>query len=229
MIRFLGFVTLLLFFAIPSLGREPSECFGTTSNGHLKNGWKLPGSGPNFAAYSTVGRALGRTYVHSTVHSIVLDAYARVHDSAPDKIFVYGETGRRDGGQFKPHKTHRNGLSVDFMVPVSDSEGRSVPLETSVLNKWGYDLEFDTAGRLGAVRIDADAMAEHLYQLHLSAKRHDVDIWRVIFDPGLQSLLHRTIRWPYLSKHLTFSTRRSWVRHDQHYHVDFKIPCEPAA
>jgi len=24
-----------------------------------------------------------------------------------------------------------------------------------------------------------------------------------------------------------FSTRRSWVRHDEHYHVDFDIPCEP--
>ena len=151
------------------------------------------------------------------------------YESAPDKVFVYGETGRENGGQFKPHKTHRNGLSVDFMVPVLDSDDRSVPLGTSVLNKWGYDLEFDSAGFFDDVRIDAEAMAEHLYQLHISAKSHDVEIWRVIFDPDLQPLLHKTKRWQYLSEHLTFSARRSWVRHDQHYHVDFEVPCEPAA
>lgn len=229
MTRILGLVALLLLFSDHSLGKDSSVCLGTTSNGYLRNGWKLPSSGPNFTAYSTIGRALGRTFVHSTVHLIVVDAYAHTHESVSDKVFVYGETGFEDGGQFKPHKTHRNGLSVDFMVPVLDRKDRSVPLATSVLNKWGYDLEFDAAGRLDDVRIDAEAMAEHLYQLHLSAKRHNVDIWRVIFDPELQPLLHQSERWPYLSKHLTFSTRRSWVRHDQHYHVDFEIPCEPAA
>jgi len=219
---------LLLLLADLSHARDPSVCFGTTSNGYLKNGWKLPASGPNFAAYSTIGRALGRTFVHSTVYSIVVDAYARTHESAPNKVFVYGETGRREGGEFKPHKTHRNGLSVDFMVPVVNSAGDSVPLATNVLNKWGYDLEFDSSGRVDDIEIDAEAMAEHLYQLHLAAQRHNVDIWRVIFAPDLQPLLRQTTRWPFLSDNLSFSTRSSWVRHDQHYHLDFEIPCEPS-
>jgi len=147
----------------------------------------------------------------------------------PNTVFVYGETGSEDGGQFDPHKTHQNGLSVDFMVPVLDAAGDSVPLPTSMLNKWGYDLEFDDSGRLDDLRIDYAAISEHLYQLHRAANDAGVGIWRVIFDPNLQPHLHATKRWAYLVKNMEFSTKRSWVRHDEHYHVDFKLECEPAA
>ncbi|OOF30883.1 hypothetical protein BZJ20_08950 [Salinivibrio proteolyticus] len=30
----------------------------------------------------------------------------------------------------------------------------------------------------------------------------------------------------YLKQHIQLSTRRSWVRHDEHYHVDFAVPCQ---
>ena len=30
----------------------------------------------------------------------------------------------------------------------------------------------------------------------------------------------------YLKDNIQFSKRRSWVRHDEHYHVDFAIPCK---
>ena len=128
----------LLTLAIVAYGQEPSVCYGTTSNGKLENGWKLPASGPNFSVHSTVGRLAGRSYVHSFVYAVILEAYERLAIEMPDRVFVYGETGWKDGGQFKPHKTHRNGLSVDFMVPVLDESGTSVELPSSVLNKWGY-------------------------------------------------------------------------------------------
>lgn len=222
-------VFCLLFAFHTSLAQEPSRCFGTTANGSLENGWKLPANGGNFSSYSSVGRLLGRTYVHSSVFEVVVAAYAAVEETAPEKKFVYGETGKKSGGKFSPHKTHRNGLSVDFMVPLLGPDGDSVPMRTTMLNKWGYDLEFDKAGRLGDLRIDAEAMAEHLYQLHRAAKRLGIEIWRVIFAPELQSLLHGTVRWGYLRENLQFSKRRSWVRHDDHYHIDFLLPCDPAA
>ncbi len=205
---------------------EASVCFGTTANGKLENGWKLPASGGNYTSYSRTGRMLGRTFVHSDVYRVVTDAYAALYEALPERVFVYGETGFRDGGRFKPHKTHQNGLSVDFMVPVLDEDGVSVELPTSVFNKWGYDLEFDSNGVLDELTIDYEALAEHLYQLHKAAEKHGVGIWRVIFDPELQPFLHQTRRWEYLRENLTFSTRRSWVRHDDHYHVDFALSCE---
>ncbi len=166
--------------------------------------------------------------MHSTVHTVIVEAYAEARNTTPDTVFVYGETGKKSGGDFDPHKTHRNGLSVDFMVPVINEHGESVALPTSVLNKWGYDLEFDDEGNLDDLTIDFDALAEHIFQLHRAAKNNGVDVWRVILAPELQPHLRNSNRWPYLEKNIEFSTKRSWVRHDEHYHVDFDFPCEPA-
>lgn len=218
---------LISLFAFAAHGQEPSVCYGTTSNGKLENGWKLPASGPNFSAHWTVGRLIGRSYVHSAVYPVVVEAYEQLSAGMPDRVFVYGEAGWKDGGEFKPHKTHQNGLSVDFMVPVLNESGASVELPSSLLNKWGYDLEFDANGRLDDLVIDFDAIAEHIYQLDVIAKRNGVGIWRVIFDPQLQPQLRNSPRWPYLERNVQFSTKRSWVRHDEHYHVDFDVPCRP--
>lgn len=223
---------LVLFLSLSLVGQsagaeEASTCYGSTSDGRLENGWKLPSSGPNFTSYSTTGEFLGRTYVHSTVHDIVVEAYAALNETKPDTVFVYGETGHRIGGDFAPHKTHQNGLSVDFMVPVLDKDGHSVALPTNPLNKWGYGLEFDAEGRLDDLAIDFEAIAEHIYHLREASLRHRVDIWRVILDPHLQPFLTRSEYWQYLEDDVQFSQRRSWVRHDDHYHVDFEIPCEP--
>ncbi len=206
---------------------EESKCYGTTSNGYLEGGVKLPANGSNFTPYSSLARMIGRTYVHSSVLSTVVEAYERTAESLPETVFVYGETGFKNGGEFRPHKTHRNGLSVDFMVPIRNKEGKSIPLPTSVLNRWGYDVEFDDVGSTADFSIDYDAIAEHLYQLHKAALRNDIEIWRVIFDPELQPMLASTKRWQYLESNLEFSKRRSWVRHDDHYHVDFEVACDP--
>ena len=229
LVRHSPLVLALFFLANLGIAREPSVCFGTTSDGRLENGWKLPTAGPNFATHWTTGRILGRSFVHSSVHAVVLSAYAAMEASMPKTKFVYGEAGWKSGGEFKPHKTHRNGLSVDFMVPVLNENGQSIPLPSNVLNKWGYDLEFDKSGQLDGLSIDFNAMAEHIYQLDIAAKEHGIGIWRVIFDPQLQPLLESSPRWPYLRENVQFSERLSWVRHDEHFHVDFKVECHPAS
>ncbi len=204
-----------------------SRCYGTPANGRLERGVRLETEGPNFAPYSSTGVLLGRTYVHSKVAAVVQAAWEQLHKSSPGKIFVYGETGWSDGGRFKPHKTHQNGLSVDFMVPILDAGGKSVPLPTSVFNKFGYDLDFDARGRLDEYRIDFEAMADHIYHLHRQAGKVDgIRLKRVIFDPRLQPFLWKTKRGPYLKKHVTFSRRQAWVRHDEHYHADFEVGCK---
>ncbi|KDM91641.1 penicillin-insensitive murein endopeptidase [Photobacterium galatheae] len=203
-----------------------STCYGTTSNGYLENGIQLPAEGPNYVGYSNIARLLGRTYVHSEVYNIVLGAYANLENHAPGKVFKYAETGFQSGGQFYPHKTHRNGLSVDFMTPVVNQQGQSVHLSTHPLNKFGYNIEFDHRGHYQTLTIDYEAMGAHLVALHQAAIKQGYDLWRVIFDPDLQPYLFQTQYGNYLKKHIQFSKRRSWVRHDDHYHVDFDIPCQ---
>lgn len=217
---------VVVYSLIPLLAKE-SICYGTTSNGYLKYGVKLPHNGKNFVSYSRLADLLGRTYVHSKVKEIVLDSYKRLETLAPKKVFKYAECGFEQGGTFKPHKTHKNGLSVDFVVPVVDRQGNSIHLPTNPLNRFGYDIEFNTKGKYKGYQIDFEALALHLVTLDKSTKALGYQLWRVIFDPKLQPYLFRTQYGKYLKKHIRFSKRRSWVRHDEHYHVDFKIPCKP--
>lgn len=218
-------VFLLALFVAP-LSAEQSTCYGTAANGRLKNGVKLPSAGDNFVTYSDLAGLLGRTYMHTIARDIVLSAYTSLKNSHPNKVFKYAETGFEEGGPFKPHKTHQNGLSIDFMSPVLDKQGKSVHLPTHPFNKYGYNIEFDGKGSYGDYRIDFEAMAAHLIALNNAAKEHKAKIWRVIFDPALQSFLFKTRHGEYLRRHITFSKKRSWVRHDEHYHVDFGVGCE---
>ncbi len=209
----------------PCIDAATSVCYGTTSNGRLENGVRLPSQGNNFVSYSTLAGLLGRTYVHSEVYKIVVTAYKNLQGEAPEKVYKYAETGFKNGGEFKPHKTHRNGLSVDFMTPVLNDKGESVHLPTHSLNKYGYNIEFDEQGVYRNLTIDFEAMAAHIVSLHHAAKNLGYGVWRVIFDPKLQPALFDTPYGEYLKQNITFSKKPSWVRHDEHYHVDFLIPC----
>lgn len=214
------------YFLLPRVASaEESVCFGTTSSGRLQNGVKLPTSGKNFEAYSTIAAMLGRTYVHSEVKEILLASYKELLRNYPDKVFKYAETGFQEGGQFKPHKTHHNGLSVDHMVPVKRG-GQSVHLPTNAFNKWGYNIEFDIYGKYDKFRIDYESLAALIVELHKQSVNRGHDLWRVIFDPKMQKDLFKTAHGKYLKENVSFSKKRSWVRHDEHIHVDFQIPCK---
>lgn len=230
-LRALHAVALVLASAcLASTPAEASEstCFGTVSNGRLENGVRLAKDGANFTPYSRLAVMSGRTYVHSRVARIVSQAYAALAMERPDTVFVYGETGFAEGGRFKPHRTHQNGLSVDFFVPVRDAGGRSVPIPTSPLTRFGYDLEFDAKARLDGLTIDFEALAEHLHQLDRAARANGASIALVIFEPAWLDRLFATPRGAAI-RGLPFLRRPAWVRHDEHFHVDFAVPCERAA
>ena len=205
---------------------DPSTCYGTTSKGRLENGVQLPADGSNFVGYSTIARLAGRTYVHSEVNEIIVSAYNSLETMLPGKVFKYAETGFEEGGQFKPHKTHQNGLSVDFMTPMVSSSDASTHLPTHPLNKFGYNIELDSKGNYDDLKTDFIALAAHIVELDKAAKRKDYKLWRVIYDPKLQPYLFATEYGDYLRNNVQFSKKRSWVRHDEHYHVDFEIPCK---
>ena len=222
-----SFMVMLCMFASGSSKAEESVCYGTTGNGRLAGGVKLPAKGPNFVAYSRVAGWLGRTYVHSKVRDVILDAYRLLETELPSTIYKYAETGFKEGGKFKPHKTHQNGLSVDFTVPVTDVHGNSVQMQTNAFNKYGYSNEFDAEGKFEDYRIDFEALGAHIVALHKAALQHGIGVWRVIFDPQLQPKLFATSYGSYIKQHITIPNKKSWVRHDDHYHVDFSIECQP--
>lgn len=206
--------------------KQESICYGTTEKGKIENAWQLPNSGANYSAYSFIGTAMGRNYVHSKVYNVILGAYQKLANEMIEKVFVYGETGWKSGGRFRPHKTHQNGLSVDFFVPVLDANGKSVPQPTSPLNKFGYNIEFTAQGKYEEYTIDFESMAAHLMALKEAAEKNGIQITKVIFDNDLQQLLFKTKRGAELQAMLPFSTKKPWVKHDEHYHIDFTTQCK---
>lgn len=224
--RSLHVVFIPLLYAIAPAASAGSTCYGTPSNGRIEAAVALPAVGPNFAAYANLGVQLGRTYLHSTVAQVVIDAYRALKGTDPAARFVYGETGLRHGGPMPPHRTHQSGSSVDFMVPVRDADGRVAILPSTPANRFGYDVEFDADGRSGTLRIDFDALAAHLMHLDDQARRHGAAIARVIFDPVLTRKLLGRPQGAAL-KTLPFMKSKPWIRHDEHYHVDFALPCLP--
>ena len=212
--------------AVSPVGAVESTCYGTSSRGRLEHGASLPLGGSNFLAYSTLGWSLGRAYLHSRVRSAVLDAFALMQEDMPDRVFVYGETGWQNGGPFKPHRTHQNGLSVDIMVPVQRA-GASWPLPGDAFNRFGYGMEFDAQGRSGDIRIDFEALGQLLFRLSETAERQGAPIARVIFDPALHAELFATSRGNWLRRSITFMQHQAWVRHDEHIHIDFSLTCAP--
>ncbi len=220
-----SFLLILLCASHAHAERQPSICHGAPNQGALENGWQLPISGANFEAYSSAGVVLGRTYVHSKVYKVVVRAYASLEREAPGKHFVYGETGFKAGGRFRPHKTHQNGLSVDFFVPVVNAKGESVSLPIGVLNKLGYDIEFNDLARFEGLEIDFEAMARHLLAIKRASDELGIGVRVVIFDNAFQRRLMATPTGKALPSVLTFSRKKPWVRHDEHYHIDFVVPC----
>lgn len=193
----------------------PSVCYGETNNGYV-SGAKLvtPKGARN---YCWICKQALRTYAHQPVAETIEEAYAALHSVGMKNDFVLGEVGFPWGGRLRPHKTHRNGLSVDFMVPLKDG----VRLPTHALNKFGYNLEFDRDGKIDAGEIDFLAISVHLNTLDIAARKRGGKIRRIFFAPDLQKHLV-----PDLRSKFRFNKKQSWVRHDDHYHVDFEFPCK---
>ena len=205
-----------------------SESKGTAEDGSILRAKRLPSEGANFETYSRLGSTIGRTCVHNKVRTTTVGAYEALEKSHAENVFVFGETGWcLGGGEFSPHRTHQNGTSVDFMVPVRKS-GKSVMLPHSIIDGWGYKLEFSETGKVGDYEIDFDAMAAHLLALRAAAKKEKIKIKRVILAPELQKLLFKAKDGKKVKKLFKFNKKAVWVRHDDHYHVDFDVPAEKA-
>jgi len=114
------------------------------------------------------------------------------------------------------------------MVPVLTKDGASTPIPSGPFNKFGYGIEFSKSGDFNDLKIDFDAIAEHLIAISSAARKNGVGIKQVIFDNDLQELLFKSRRGSELRKLMVFVKWKPWIRHDEHYHVDFVVECDDA-
>jgi penicillin-insensitive murein endopeptidase len=202
-----------------------SVCHGRVDSGRIDGAVSLPRQGLNFVRMAQGPVSAGRVYVHTLVREIVLDTYAALAIERPRIRWVYGETGLAQGGPIPPHKTHQNGLSIDLFVPVLDKSGQSVQFPNLPDNGYGYQVDFDARGENATHTIDFENLGELLYQLHIAAQSQGSALSRVIFERELRPRLFQTTRGPWLKAHIPFPDWDDSVRHDDHIHVDFLVPC----
>lgn len=161
--------------------------------------------------------------MHPLVAATVVEAYSIVGSRHRGRQWQYGDLGLKQGGELWPHKTHQSGVLADFFFPVIDAAGAPAQIPISVLNDFGYGVDFDAQGRFEALRIDWKAMVDHWLALEAAGKGRGVAIRRIILAPSLQkTLLKKETRAAAFVKR--FNKRRAWVVHDEHYHIDFSIP-----
>jgi penicillin-insensitive murein endopeptidase len=135
------------------------------------------------------------------------------------------ECSDKYGGKLKLHRTHKNGKSIDFMVP---KKGKGFHYNN--LGLLHYLLEFDENGILSlnkSVEIDFEVMAKHILTLQKAGKNHGVTIKKVILKINLKDDLWETPTGKKLkTSGIYFAQSLSKNiddMHDDHYHIDFAL------
>ena len=206
-----------------------SESIGSVRNGSLKHGWLIPHQGKNFHYFSGLSYyILNNAYTHSKVYQVLLDAYKACEVTSPETMYRLMECSDRTGGKMWFHRTHQNGMSVDFMVPLKN--GHSLTILSNYTGLVHYLLQFSPDGHFSLNRnteIDFDAMAKHLIALDNAAKAHGLRIRKVLFHTDLHTyLFHCPSGTELLSHEINFTPHLSNLInrfHDDHYHVDFEF------
>jgi len=206
-----------------------SESIGATGNGSLKNAYQIKYKTNNSRYFSFTSYYLfGTGFVHSRLYQTLIDSYEECEATCPGVMFRTMECSLMKGGKMLIHRTHRNGLSVDFMVPKIKNKKQVKTYDR--IGLWHYLLNFDDTGKLTLnkkVSIDFETMGKHIIALDNAARKNGLAISKVILKIDLKDDFYSTksgkevkSRGIYFARNLSKTID---LAHDDHYHIDFKI------
>jgi penicillin-insensitive murein endopeptidase len=206
----------------------PSISKGTVSNGQLENGKIVPYKGKNFRYFDSTSYVNSRGYLNHLVLQSIVETYKELEIKSPSEFFTVMECSNKNGGKIYPHRTHQNGLSVDFMTPLIKDGKPYYSLDS--LGAQHYLLEFDNNGNYTedkTISINFDLMALHILTLNQIALNNNLKISKVILKTELKDELFNSkygkelaASGIYFAKQLTPIINQL---HDDHYHIDFEI------
>lgn len=205
-----------------------SISYGTPGNGSLENAYQIDYRTNNSIYFSPISYYLmGNGYVHSKLHKTILDSYVECEKTCEGTKFRIMECSGKKGGKLSLHRTHRNGLSVDFMVPLKKNGKQKRAYD--LLGLWHYLLEFNSDGILELnknISIDFETIGKHIIALDNAAKSNGLAISKVILKIDLKDDFFRTDSGKEIKRRgIYFAyalTKKVDMMHDDHYHVDFK-------
>lgn len=216
-----------LYYSNNTGNEEQSISSGTVSKGTLKNGKLMPFQGDNFQYFDTLSYLRGRAYTNGQVRKSILDTYQDFINLLPNRFFYVMECSNQNGGKIHPHRTHQNGMSIDFMMPLIKDNKPYYKLDT--IGKDHYWLEFNNKGEYvkdQTIAIDFDLVALHILTLDQEARNNGLKISKVIIKTELKDELFASENGKklkasgiYIVKSLTPIINSL---HDEHYHIDFE-------
>ena len=150
-----------------------------------------------------------------------------------------------------PHATHRDGRTVDILMPVIDASNAPTMFPHSDDDGFGYCARFDKDGRYAGsgwegarpvphpsgkgllckesnqallISIDFGAIARLVRAIELVSAQHGMRVKRVIVAPEYVEKVFGTDDGKLLDERIvsTFVRRAVWTRHDDHVHIELE-------
>jgi penicillin-insensitive murein endopeptidase len=210
------------------INKGESQSIGSVRNGALRNGYLLPYKAANFDYFSPLSYfLLDNGYVHSNVHKTMMDAFEILASKTPDRYYSLMECSNQNGGPILVHRTHMNGMSVDFMAPKLRNGKQNRFWDN--IGIWHYALAFDADGRLlfdKKTVIDFESIAQAILAIDDAAKNHGLRIRKVIWKINLKDDLFATKGGQELLNRKIYFVRNMPdivdMVHDDHFHIDFE-------
>lgn len=202
-----------------------SQSIGTVNNGELKHGKLVPYKGRNFMYFDRESYLASRAFLNNLALKSTLGMYDSLLKVLPQRYFHLMECSHQHGGELFPHRTHQNGLSIDFMMPLQKNGSPYYGLDTLGIEH--YALQFDDAGRYTkdtTVSIDFDLVARQILILDHFARKNGLAIFKVIIKIELKEELFATPFGQQLKESDIYIVRglSPLVNdlHDDHFHID---------
>lgn len=205
---------------------KPSKAIGLVNKGSLENGKLMPFSGENFTYFDTSSYLYSRAFVHSDVRQAVLDSYSSCDSICPEYHFTLMECSNKKGGKIWPHRTHQNGMSIDFAMPLKKSNKQYRDLD--LIGKDHYFMDFDNDGKYiedTTVSVNFEIVCKHILELEKSCRKNGLKIKKVIIKTELKDDLYASKSGQKIKSSGIYVVKKLEPLinqlHDDHYHVDF--------
>ena len=206
----------------------PSISLGTVSNGSLQNGKLIPFKGKNFYYFDTSSYINERAFVNDKLKKVIIATYKQLDTLFPSRNFVVMECSNKNGGKISPHKTHQNGLSIDFMIPLMKNNKAYYALDSLGANH--YLLNFENNGCYSqdkSISVDFNLLAKYISTIEKNARKQGLKISKVILKTEYKNHLFASTNGENLKKmNIYFAmslTPLLNALHDDHFHVDFEL------
>lgn len=201
---------------------------GMPGDGTMENGKLFPFQGDNFKHFDEWSYINGRAFMNHNLRDLVLESYDSLFARFPDQYWGIMECSLKSGGEISGHRTHQNGLSIDFMTPLKKNDSAYYGLND--IGGPHYQLEFNDEGQLRSdttISIDFVKMGEHILSLNEFAKSHGLRVKKVILMKSLKNDLYATPSGKMILRKRIYITMNLPpnvdASHDDHYHIDFEV------